>query len=54
MKQIDDFRAQCLALGELEKRELSKTRPVWIFGAGQFGRDLCSVLRNRGFEIAVL
>lgn len=52
MTQIDDFKAQCMALCEMEKRELSKIHPVWIFGAGQFGLDLCSVLRNRGYEVA--
>ena len=31
---------------------LDISRPVWIFGAGKFGRDLSSVLRNRGFNVA--
>ena len=52
MTQMDNFRAQCMTLRTSENRELSKTRPVWVFGAGQFGRDLCTVLRNRGYEIA--
>ena len=31
---------------------LDISRPVWIFGAGKFGRDLSSVLRKRGFNVA--
>ncbi len=52
MTQLDDFKVQCMALCKMEIRELNKTVPVWIFGAGQFGRDLCSVLHNRGYEVA--
>ena len=52
MQQLKDFRAQCLALRDRQHRELNKISPVWIFGAGQFGRDLCSVLHNRGYEVA--
>ena len=52
MTHMDDFKAQCTALSALQKQELSKTRPVWIFGAGQFGRDLCAVLRKLGYEIS--
>lgn len=52
MTHMDDFKAQCTALSALQKQELSKTRPVWIFGAGQFGRDLYAVLRKLGYEIS--
>lgn len=31
---------------------LSPNQPVWIFGAGQFGRDVCQVLIARGFDVA--
>jgi FkbM family methyltransferase len=49
---MDDFKKLCTTLPTQVSRELINTRPVWIFGAGQFGRDLCSVLRKRGFDIA--
>ena len=26
-------------------------RPIWIFGAGRFGRDLCTILKNSGFNV---
>jgi FkbM family methyltransferase len=27
-------------------------RPLWIFGAGPFGRDVCQVLRGQGFAVS--
>ena len=35
-----------------EPRRLDPQRPVWIFGAGQFGRDVCTALREAGFDVA--
>ena len=32
-------------------RQLRTERPVWIFGAGQFGRDVCAVLQAQGFDV---
>lgn len=32
-------------------RQLQTERPVWIFGAGQFGRDVCVALQAQGFEV---
>ena len=52
MTQIDNFRTQCTALSQKVNRELDKTSPVWIFGAGLFGKDLSSILHNRGYEVA--
>lgn len=49
---MDDFKALCDSLRDQKNKELVTSSPVWIFGAGQFGRDLCSVLSNRGFEVA--
>ena len=46
------FRAECAARRAQPERRLSPTRPVWIFGAGQFGRDLCAVLVQQGFAVA--
>lgn len=33
-------------------RELPVGKPVWIFGTGRFGRDLCSALQKLGLTIA--
>lgn len=30
---------------------LSKNMPVWIFGAGPFGRDLCEILKQENFDV---
>ncbi len=32
-------------------RQVKADRPVWIFGAGQFGRDVCAVLQKQGFDV---
>lgn len=33
-------------------RDLPADQPVWIFGTGQFGRDLCSALLKTGLSVA--
>ncbi len=33
-------------------KSIPKINPVWIFGAGQFGRGLCSALQRNGYEVA--
>ena len=33
-------------------KRLSQSQAVWIFGTGQFGRDVCQILRRHGFEVA--
>jgi FkbM family methyltransferase len=45
------LRADCAALAATPKRLLSLSRPVWIFGAGKFGRDLCEVLLAKNFMV---
>lgn len=32
-------------------RDLPDSQPVWIFGTGQFGRDLCSALEKVGHQV---
>jgi FkbM family methyltransferase len=51
---VDDFngfRLLCLDAARRNPPALQQNRPVWIFGAGTFGRDLCTVLKHEGFEI---
>lgn len=45
------LRAECASLADTPQRTLSPARPVWIFGAGQFGRDLCKVLLTQNFKV---
>ena len=39
-------------LKEKPSKKLSKTSAVWIFGAGQFGQDLCFALKSEGYCVA--
>lgn len=45
------FRTECKAIEEKRSHWLVQSRPVFIFGAGQFGRDVCLALRDQGFEV---
>jgi FkbM family methyltransferase len=49
---FETLRSLCAQLALEEPRRLERQCPVWIFGAGQFGRDVCSVLRKAGFAVA--
>jgi FkbM family methyltransferase len=49
--EFSTLRAECAALAATPKRTLLPARPVWIFGAGQFGRDLCKVLLAQNFKV---
>ncbi|WP_342618977.1 FkbM family methyltransferase [Rhodoferax sp. GW822-FHT02A01] len=35
-----------------QSRDLPAGKPVWIFGTGQFGRDLCGALQKTGHPVA--
>lgn len=48
---ISRFISLCQSLENKPSRLLAKDKPVWIFGAGNFGRDLCRILRSEGYEI---
>ena len=52
MKNFEDFRLLCEKLVLSDKLRLSDTCPVFIFGAGKFGRDLADVLRRNKFEVS--
>lgn len=47
-----DFRAECLAGLAMPQPALSRERPVLVFGAGQFGRDVYRALADQGFDVA--
>jgi FkbM family methyltransferase len=52
VQKFDDFKVLCADVLEAAPRVLTQTRPTWIFGAGNFGRDLASVLIDCGYTIA--
>jgi len=51
-----DLHAELQALAQRYRsqpvRELPLGKPVWIFGVGQFGRDLCAALQGVGHAVA--
>jgi len=56
MKQsvVQDFKGfseLCQQVAQQPPHLLVQAKPLWIFGAGQFGRDVCAVLRNKGFDV---
>ena len=54
MKNFEAFRLLCEKHLLSNKLCLSSTKPVFIFGAGKFGRDLADVLRKNKYEVAGL
>jgi FkbM family methyltransferase len=45
------LRGECEALAATPTPKLSLSRPIWIFGAGHFGQDLCKVLLAKNFNV---
>jgi FkbM family methyltransferase len=45
------FGLLCTNVAQLESHRLVTDRPIWIFGAGQFGRDVCSALTQEGYLV---
>lgn len=48
----DEFAQLCADLAGHAPRQLSRERPIWIFGAGGFGRALGAVLLAQGYPLA--
>jgi FkbM family methyltransferase len=51
VKDFSSFRKFCERIGQNAPLRLESDKPVWIFGAGQFGCDVFSILRNDGFHV---
>lgn len=49
---LDELHALRQQLVSRTARELPAGKPVWIFGTGQFGRDLCCALQKVGHPVA--
>jgi len=45
------FKVLCESLSGNAVRQLSKTKPVYVFGAGSFGRDVAKALKNSNFNL---
>lgn len=48
---FSSFRLLCKRIAEHERPQLTTTSPVWIFGAGNFGCDVCKTLLRNGFDV---
>ena len=46
-----DFKLLCEQIAHKERHQIVVSNPIWIFGAGQFGRDVCSILLKEGFQV---
>jgi FkbM family methyltransferase len=54
MFEINDFskfREICNTLRSISHKKILEKNPVLIFGAGQFGKDICKVLIKNGIEV---
>ena len=47
-----DFATLKKAADAAPPKAIDADRPVWIFGAGGFGQNLCTALRSKGFDVA--
>ena len=47
-----EFESTCKALADKKVVAVALDAPIYIFGAGRFGRDLASALKERGFKVS--
>jgi FkbM family methyltransferase len=47
----DEFESTCKALADKRVVAVTSDAPIYIFGAGRFGRDLASAFKKRGFKV---
>jgi len=51
MDKFEQFLSLCERRRNTTQRSLSKSKPIWFFGAGNFGRDLAKILEAEGFHL---
>ena len=51
MNDFSSFKVMCEKIEKQDNAWLLPDKPVFIFGAGQFGRDVCTVLVSEGFVV---
>ena len=49
---LNELQALRLQHARRTPRDLPVGKPAWIFGAGNFGRDLCEALQKTGHAVA--
>ena len=48
---FESFSLLCKQIAQQKHQRLDSAKLIWIFGAGQFGRDVCEVLTSNGFNV---
>jgi FkbM family methyltransferase len=51
MDKFEAFELLCDQRKNATRHSLEKNKPTWIFGAGNFGRDLAKILIDEGFNL---
>jgi FkbM family methyltransferase len=52
MTDFRQLREACVSAAKMPEMPLDSGRPVWVFGAGGFGRDVSTALKKKGFDVA--
>ncbi len=51
MEKFEEFELLCKQFKSVNQHALSKNKPIWIFGAGNFGSDLAKILINESYNL---
>jgi FkbM family methyltransferase len=51
MEEFEEFELLCKQSKSVNEHTLNKNKPIWIFGAGNFGRDLAKILVNENYNL---
>jgi FkbM family methyltransferase len=51
MEKFEEFELLCKTSKSFNQHILSKNKPIWIFGAGNFGSDLAKTLVNENYNL---
>jgi FkbM family methyltransferase len=51
MEKFEDFELLCKTSKSVNPHILIKNKPIWIFGAGNFGSDLAKILVNENYNL---
>ena len=51
MNPFEEFKVVCKKVADAKPLILVQTRPIWIFGTGSFGRQLCNIFLQQGFQV---
>lgn len=48
----EEFEQACVAFSKKETSQIDQDRPIYIFGAGRFGRDLAGAFIENGYKVS--